>query len=65
MFGRCPRPGLGRQAKQLARTLGDVLGDEARRATLGDRAHERVIDRFLPDTQLESWNQLIANLVHE
>ena len=47
----------------FARTLEHVLGDPQRRTVMGELARERVIDRFLPDTQLERWSGLVAALV--
>jgi trehalose synthase len=43
--------------------LANLLGDGMRLAAMGDRARERVVDRFLPDTQLASWSALISNVL--
>jgi trehalose synthase len=42
--------------------LATVLADPVRARALGERAHERVVERFLPDTQLGHWGTLIAGL---
>jgi trehalose synthase len=47
----------------FAAALWDVVEHPARRATLGERAHGRVVDRFLPDTQLARWSRLVATIV--
>jgi len=47
----------------FARLLGSILDDAPRRVAIGERARLRVIDRFLPDTQLARWTELLAGLV--
>jgi trehalose synthase len=42
--------------------LGTMLGDPERRREMGERARERVIERFLPDVQLGRWQRLLAEL---
>jgi trehalose synthase len=44
----------------FAGTLGDLLDQPERVATLGKQAHERVVDRFLPDTQLRHWSEVVS-----
>jgi trehalose synthase len=44
----------------FARTLADLLDQPERLATLGKHAHERVVDRFLPDTQLRHWSEVVS-----
>jgi trehalose synthase len=46
----------------FARLLGSILDDAPRRVAIGERARLRVIDRFLPDTQLARWTELLAGL---
>jgi trehalose synthase len=40
-----------------------LIDDPTRRAALGERAHQRVLDRFLPDTQLTAWGAIIAQIL--
>jgi trehalose synthase len=40
--------------------LDDLLSHAERLATLGKQAHERVVDRFLPDTQLRHWSEVVS-----
>jgi glycosyltransferase involved in cell wall biosynthesis len=40
-----------------------LLADPERRESMGNRAHERVVERFLPDTQLLQWAQLLEELL--
>jgi trehalose synthase len=46
----------------LGRALGRLLDDPALAARLGAAAHERVLDAFVGDGQLESYVDLIASL---
>jgi trehalose synthase len=46
----------------FALTLAQLLGDPDRLATMGERAHDRVVDRFLPDTQLARWSALVSTV---
>jgi hypothetical protein len=32
-------------------------------SAMGERARERVVDRFLPDTQLARWRTLLSTLL--
>jgi trehalose synthase len=41
-------------------TLADLLVDRDRLTSLGAHARDRVVDRFLPDTQLARWSELLA-----
>jgi trehalose synthase len=43
--------------------LGTTLGDPERRRVMGERARERVIERFLPDVQLGRWQRLLAGVL--
>jgi trehalose synthase len=47
----------------FAATLGQLLGAPERLDAMGFRAHERVVDKFLPDTQLARWRRLISALL--
>jgi trehalose synthase len=47
----------------FAGAIDDVIADPARGSSLGERARERVIDRFLPDTQLARWGALVSAVV--
>jgi trehalose synthase len=49
----------------FSRALASILADAPRRDAIGERARQRVIDRFLPDTQLACWSTLLAALVGE
>ncbi len=44
----------------FAGTLAQLLSAPERLATMGARAHERVVDHFLPDTQLARWSLLVS-----
>jgi trehalose synthase len=39
----------------FSRALADIVPDRRRRDEIGERARQRVIDRFLPDHQLQAW----------
>jgi trehalose synthase len=41
-------------------TLADLLADPARRSALGEAARARVVERFLPDSQLAHWSALLS-----
>jgi trehalose synthase len=43
--------------------LAQLLGTPERLVTMGDRAHDRVVDNFLPDTQLARWRRLLSDLL--
>ncbi len=43
--------------------LGRTLGDAEQRQVMGERARERVIERFLPDVQLGRWERLLADVL--
>ena len=43
--------------------LGTTLGDPERRRQMGEQARERVIERFLPDVQLDRWQRLLADVL--
>ena len=45
---------------EFAGALSQLMVDPARRDLMGNRAHERVTDRFLPDSQLRRWCDLVA-----
>jgi trehalose synthase len=47
----------------FADTLAQLLDQTERLATLGKRAHERVIDRFLPDSQLKHWSAVVSAVI--
>jgi trehalose synthase len=47
----------------LATTLGKLLADPGRLATMGERGRDRVVDRFLPDTQLGRWSSVLSALL--
>jgi trehalose synthase len=47
----------------FAGKLAELIDQAERLATVGKRAHERVIDRFLPDSQLRHWGEVISALV--
>jgi trehalose synthase len=40
-----------------------LLADPERRGTMGERAHERVVERFLPDMQPSQWSHLLEGLL--
>jgi trehalose synthase len=42
--------------------LADLLKQPERLATIGKHAHERVVDRFLPDSQLRHWSGVVSAL---
>jgi len=44
-------------------TLADLLADRERLAAMGERARDRVVDRFLPDTQLAHWSTVISTVL--
>jgi trehalose synthase len=44
----------------FATKLAELIDQPERLASLGKRAHERVIDRFLPDSQLRHWAAVVA-----
>jgi trehalose synthase len=47
----------------FAERLAQLLGAPEDGRAMGDRAYERVVDRFLPDSQLAHWRTLIATLL--
>jgi trehalose synthase len=44
----------------FAGAIDNLVADPTRRANLGERARERVVDRFLPDSQLARWAALLS-----
>jgi trehalose synthase len=46
----------------FSRLLAEIVTDAPRRAAIGDRARQRVIDRFLPDHQLLGWSAALAGV---
>jgi trehalose synthase len=44
-------------------TLADLLADPERLTAMGERARDRVVDRFLPDTQLACWSAVISTVL--
>ena len=46
----------------FAAALAATLADPVRARALGERAHDRVVERFLPDTQLGRWGALFVDL---
>ena len=44
----------------FAGTLADLLADPTRRSSLGEAARARVVDRFLPDSQLARWSAVVS-----
>ncbi len=44
----------------FASTLSDLLKDPERLRGMGEQARERVVDHFLPDTQLAAWGAVLA-----
>ncbi len=64
------RPGLDgclvadpEDENELARTLGELLGDQRRREALGRSAQRRVHHDFLIFTQLRRWLEVVAQVV--
>jgi trehalose synthase len=49
--------------KAFTTVLADLLTDPGRMSAMGERARERVVDRFLPDTQLARWRTLLSTLL--
>jgi len=47
----------------FASALDVLLGDPELRASMGQRARQRVVDWFLPDTQLGRWTALLLRLL--
>jgi trehalose synthase len=47
----------------FAAAVGASLGDGEGRRVMGERARERVIERFLPDVQLGRWRRLLADIL--
>jgi trehalose synthase len=47
----------------FAGTLASLLDQTERLATLGKQAHERVVDRFLPDSQLQHWGEVVSAVI--
>jgi len=47
----------------FAQTLARMLGRPDQLAELGRRARERVVDRFLPDTQLARWSDVLSDVL--
>jgi trehalose synthase len=47
----------------FAGAIDALVADPALRSSLGERARERVVDRFLPDTQLARWGALMSALL--
>jgi trehalose synthase len=47
----------------FAEAMSRLLGDPQRLANIGERAYERVVDRFLPDSQLARWSALLLAMV--
>jgi trehalose synthase len=43
--------------------LSMLMADPGRRALLGKQAHDRVVERFLPDSHLLHWSALVSSLV--
>jgi trehalose synthase len=48
-----------RDGGELASALSALVPEPDRRAVIGGQAHDRVVDRFLPDSQLLRWCQLM------
>jgi trehalose synthase len=44
----------------FATSIDELVADPTRRAVLGEQARDRVVDRFLPDTQLARWAALLS-----
>jgi len=49
--------------KAFSATVADLLADSERRSAMGERARDRVVDRFLPDTQLARWSALVSTVL--
>ena len=49
----------------FADSLAQLLGASERLVTMGNRAHERVVDQFLPDSQLTRWRRLVSALLDQ
>jgi trehalose synthase len=47
----------------FAGAIDALVADPALRSSLGERARERVVDRFLPDTQFARWGALMSALL--
>jgi len=47
----------------FAATLAELLADSERLTAMGERARDRVVDRFLPDTQLARWSALVSTVL--
>ena len=47
----------------FADALDQLLREPERLTAMGNRAHERVVDDFLPDTQLGRWRALVSGLL--
>jgi trehalose synthase len=47
----------------FAGKLAELIDQPEHLATLGKRAHERVIDRFLPDSQLRHWSEVVSAVI--
>jgi len=39
-----------------------LLGDPVERERIGQRAHDRILEQFLPDRHLEQWTRVVASL---
>ena len=48
---------------RFAAELRTILADPQAQQVMGERAHERVVERFLPDTQLRQWAGLLGDLL--
>jgi trehalose synthase len=49
----------------FATTLAELLANRERRTAMGEQARDRVIDRFLPDTQLARWSALVSTILDQ
>ena len=49
--------------KAFTATVADLLTDPDRMTAMGERARDRVVDRFLPDTQLARWSALLSTVL--
>lgn len=47
----------------FGRALNSLLGQPERAAAMGERGHRRVVERFLPDTQLSRWAAVIESVL--
>jgi trehalose synthase len=47
----------------LGVAVAGLLADRPRLTAMGDRARARVVDRFLPDTELTRWSAVISSLL--